>query len=75
MCSNKIIMESDVFQFGEPKFHMGQKVKTQSDLVGYIMGMIFYPDVGSWCYGVHFPNEGNGGIHEIWYVAEELDAL
>ncbi|MDJ0706797.1 MAG: hypothetical protein QNJ46_26290 [Leptolyngbyaceae cyanobacterium MO_188.B28] len=67
------ISESNPFQVIEPEFCLGQQVKTRSDLVGYILGLIFYPDVNRWCYGIHIPNYGNGGIHEIWYYAEELE--
>ena len=68
------MIQSEVIQFTEPEFSLGQMVKAQSNLAGYISGLIFYPDTGRWCYGLHFPNQGDGGIHEIWYVAEELDA-
>ena len=73
MCSKFYIIQPEIFQFTEPEFCLGQKVKTRNDLVGYISGLIFYPDAGGWCYWLHFPNQGDGGINEIWYVAEELN--
>lgn len=73
MCRKVCIIQPENFRFTEPEFCLGQKVKTRSDLVGYIAGLIYYPDLGSWCYGLHLANQGDGGIHEIWYVAEELN--
>lgn len=73
MCSQVNIFQPETFQFTEPEFRLGQKVKTPNELIGYISGLIFYPDVGDWCYCLHLPNQEDKGIHEIWYSAEELN--
>ncbi|MDJ0707735.1 MAG: hypothetical protein QNJ46_31050 [Leptolyngbyaceae cyanobacterium MO_188.B28] len=67
------MIQPETFRFTEPEFCLGQKVKTQSALVGYISGLVFYPDSKSWCYGLHICNQDNDGIHEVWYSAEELE--
>ena len=72
MYSQVCIFQPESFQFTEPQFCLGQKVKTRSNLVGYVSGLIFYPDVGRWCYGLYLPNQSDAGIHEIWYQTEEL---
>ena len=73
MCNQVYMIQTESFHFTEPEFCLGQKVKTQSNLVGYISGLIFYPDMASWCYGLYLANQEDGGVHEIWYLAEELD--
>ena len=67
------MIQPETFRFTQPEFCLGQKVKAHSALVGYISGLVFYPNLDSWCYGLHVPNQGDGGIHEIWYAAEELE--
>ena len=67
------MIQPETFQFTEPEFCLGQKVKTQSALVGHISGLVFYPDSKSWCYGLHISSPEDDGIHEIWYAAEELE--
>ena len=63
-------------QFPPPQFHFGQKVRTKSGFVGYISGMVFYPDMKSWNYGIYLANSDDGGVYgkndEIWYVSDEL---
>ncbi|MCG8364344.1 MAG: response regulator [Pseudanabaenales cyanobacterium] len=63
-------------QFPSPQFRFGQKVRTNSGVVGYISGMVFYPDLKSWNYGLYLTNADNGEvcgkIDEIWYISEEL---
>ncbi|MDJ0707762.1 MAG: response regulator [Leptolyngbyaceae cyanobacterium MO_188.B28] len=67
-------------QFPPPQFHFGQKVRTQGGFIGYISGMVFYPDTENWNYGVYLLSVGNGkvcedayaGMEEVWYVSEEL---
>ena len=67
------INQTESLQFPKPEFCLGQQVRNRSNLVGYITGLMFYPDEGNWCYCLYSPNQRNGGIHEIWYGAEELD--
>ena len=67
-------------QFPPPQFHFGQKVRTQRGGIGYISGMVFYPDTESWNYGVYLVSSDSGkvcgdlyaGMEEIWYVSDEL---
>ena len=66
------ILNSDVFQFTQPKLHLGQRVKTQNGDTGYIAGLIFYPDTVTWSYGIYLPDHVGGKFFEVWYNAEDF---
>jgi hypothetical protein len=60
------------FQFTRPKYSFGQKVRTESGQVGYIVGLDFYPETSVWAYGVYLVDRHNELVEELWYEAEQL---
>jgi hypothetical protein len=69
------IKDTEIFQFTEPKFSLGQKVESEDGFTGYVVGLDFYPDTNTWSYGVYIVDGRNEQIEEIWYEAEQLDAI
>ena len=77
---SSIALSFPPLQFPPPQFCFGQRVRTHTGFVGYISGMVFYPDTACWNYGVYLVSSNNGkgyedvcdGMDEIWYVSEEL---
>jgi hypothetical protein len=71
------LMWSDItniklFQFTQPEYRLGQKVKTEDSYIGYIVGLDFYPKTNTWSYGVYLFNRKQELIEEIWYETAEL---
>ncbi len=71
----KIINSTWLFQFPHPQLNFGQKVKTKNGLLGYVVGLDFYPKLKSWTYGVYLVDRQDKLIEEIWYDAEEVEVL
>lgn len=63
------------FKFTRPKYSFGQKVRTESGQVGYIVGLDFYPETSVWAYGVYLVDQQNQLVEELWYEAEQLLSL
>ncbi len=61
-----------LFQFPQPEYKLGQKVKTEDSYIGYIVGLDFYPKTKSWSYGVYLFNIEQELIEEIWYETDQL---
>ena len=69
------ITNTEIFPFTEPEYSFGQKVKTDDSYIGYIVGLDFYPETGTWSYGVYLLDRKQEVTEEIWYEAEQLQAL
>ncbi len=69
------IANTKLFQFTQPEYNFGQKVKTEDNYVGYIVGLDFYPKTNTWSYGVYIFNHQQELIEEIWYEASQLKVL
>lgn len=63
---------NDLFQFTQPDYKFGQKVQTEEDYTGYIVGLEFYPETRSWFYGVYLLDRTQELTEEIWYEASQL---
>lgn len=61
--------------FTRPSLHLGQKVRTQTGHVGYIVGVDFYPEDETWVYGLHPGRRADDEPVErdFWLTAEELE--
>lgn len=69
-------LEPDAPEFTSPQFHFGQMVRTYDGLIGYISGLLFYPDTQNWEYSI-CPTHSNksivsGTLNEVWYTSKEL---
>lgn len=69
------IVDTNLFQFTQPKFNLGQQVETWDGLTGYVVGLDFYPETLTWSYGIYVTGGNERLIEEIWYDAEQLSAL
>ncbi len=69
------ITNTEKFPFTEPEYSFGQKVKTDDSYIGYIFGLDFYPETGTWSYGIYLSECKQDVTEEIWYEAEQLEAL
>lgn len=69
------IVATAPFQFTEPVFCLGQKVRTIRETVGYVVGLDYYPESETWAYGIYVVNDQEQFLDEDWYEAEELVAL
>lgn len=56
----------------QPEYKLGQKVKTEDNHVGYIVGLDFYPKIKAWTYGVYLFNSKQELIEEVWYDPNQL---
>lgn len=61
-----------LFQFTQPEYSFGQKVKTDDRYIGYVVGLDFYPKTSTWSYGVYLSNCKQELIEEIWYETTQL---
>lgn len=69
------IQQTDLFEFTQPKFAIGQRVRTRDGWAGCIVGLDFYPEHQSWTYGVYLTNREGCFLEEIWYDADDLKTL
>jgi len=67
------IDNTKLFEFSQPELSFGQKVKTEDNFFGYIVGLDFSPESKSWSYGVYLVDQHYQLIEEIWYTAQELE--
>ena len=67
------IANTKLFQFTQPELSFGEKVRTQHDYRGYIVGLDFYPETAEWSYGVYLVDQQYKLIEEVWYAAQELE--
>ncbi len=66
---------SQAIEFTQPSLHLGQKVRTQTGYVGYIVGVDFYPEDQTWVYGLHpgRRDDDEPVERDFWLPAEELE--
>ncbi|HEY9673559.1 MAG TPA: hypothetical protein V6D11_19100 [Waterburya sp.] len=62
-------------QFTQPEYKLGQKVKTEDNHVGYIVGLDFHPKINAWTYGVYLFNSKQELIEEVWYDPNQLQVF
>ena len=67
------VADLEFINFPRPQFYFGQLVKTEADGTGYIIGMHFYLEVGSWLYSLYIIERQ--ATEEFWYEAKELKLL
>jgi hypothetical protein len=69
------IINTELFQFTQPEYRFGQKVKTEDGYIGYIVGLEFYPETSTWVYGVYLLNGKQAITEEIWYEGSQIKVL
>lgn len=72
---HSIINNTELFQFTQPELSFGQKVKTEDQYVGYIIGLDFYPETSSWVHGVYLIDRDPEMTDEIWYEPNQLEVI
>ena len=68
------IINPSAFQFTQPTHHLGKRVETRNGRIGYVVGLVFYPDTATWSYGIYLADHQRGEVSEVWYDAEEITA-
>lgn len=69
------INNTELFQFTQPELSFGQKVKTDDQYIGYIVGLDFYPETSSWVHGVYLIDQKPEMTEEIWYESQQLKVI
>jgi hypothetical protein len=72
---HSIINNTEIFEFTQPELSFGQKVKTDDQHLGYIVGLDFYPETNSWVHGVYLIDPKPEMTDEIWYEPQQLEAI
>ncbi|MGC1392638.1 MAG: hypothetical protein WA828_00050 [Coleofasciculaceae cyanobacterium] len=69
------IDNTKLFEFSQPELSFGEKVKTEDNFFGYVVGLDFSLESKSWSYGVYLVDQHYQLIEEIWYSTEELEIV
>lgn len=72
---HSIINNTELFQFTQPELSFGQKVKTDDQYLGYVVGLDFYPETNSWVHGVYLIDRKPEMTDEIWYEPQQLEVI
>ncbi|MGB3614031.1 MAG: hypothetical protein WBA10_09575 [Elainellaceae cyanobacterium] len=70
-------VNSNGIEFTKPELSLGQKVRTRTGYVGYIVGIDFYPEDQTWVYGLHpgRRNDDEPVERDFWLSADELEVF